>query len=490
MSVAELGASLPPPTPIASAPEPAPVAAAAAMVRPSKSANWRHAHILAGAGDSRRLWRFKVGRDSVSAPEELKLTPGKALPTKVVGKGWNTLLSPSLNVAWLPPDDVYLQILQLPSGPLEEVTGVVELQLDKLSPHPPAHVVWSVEILPNPDPTQQTVLVVIVRRDRVEEHLGALEKSGFVPDRLAVPFAGQLRELPPGDGLWVLADPAGASTHFLLAWRVEQVWRVVSVVTIPCGPHQEEALTSHLTRMAWAGELSGWLPRVSPLHLVAPPSVRGGLEPALAAWNSGILDYRETPPVEARAAASATAQLRQQAASLIPVETQERQRQQFVDRLWLQSLGAIGLAYLVGVVIYFGALNWKTWNLESLQSENSARALQYTNTLAIKAQKELLEEQVALRYAALDSWQQAIEKLPTSLNLSTINFVKGRTLRLDGTASSESQAEVVAYGNELRKITLTNGVALFSGIKPGPITVRGSVATWSLEAELNRSEQP
>lgn len=486
MSGVGLEEALPPTTPVESTVTPA----AATTVRPTKSSSWRYAHVLTDLGDTRRLWRFRVSRDSVTAPEEIKLVPGKPLPAPAVGKGWNTLIAPSLNVAWLPADDVFLQILQLPSGPLEEVTGLVELQLEKLSPHPPAHVVWSVEILPNPDPAQQTVLVVIDRRDRVEAHLSALEKAGFVPDRLAVPFAGQLRELPLGDGLWVLADPSGTSTHFLLAWRVDQVWREVSVVTIPSGPGQGAALTSHLTRMAWAGELAGWLPASSQLHLMAPNSMRGDLETALTAWNGDIVRYHAPPPAEARATASATAQLRQQAASLVPVETQVRQRQQFIDRLWLQGLGALGLTYLVGVVVYLGVLNWQKWKLETLQSDNSGLALQYTNTLATKAQKEILEEQVALRYAALDSWQQAIEKLPASLSLSTINFVKGRTLRLDGTANSESQAEVVAYGNELRKITLTNGVSLFSGVKPGAITVRGSVATWSLEAELNRSEQP
>ena len=94
---------------------------------------------------------------------------------------------------------------------------------------------WSFELLPHPDPAQQTVLVVIAPRDKVEEQLTALEQSGFVADRLAVPLAGQLRELPAGDGLWVLAEDGGTVTHFLLAWRVNKVWLDVSMATIPQG---------------------------------------------------------------------------------------------------------------------------------------------------------------------------------------------------------------------------------------------------------------
>ncbi len=464
--------------------------APAAVSKPIKNADWRHAQVLSGLGAKRRLWRFKVSKNSVGAGEEIKLAPGKPLPANLVGKGWSTLLSPSLNVAWLPTDGIYLKALQVPSGPIEEVTGLVELQLEKLSPYPPAHVVWSVELLPHPDPTQQTVLAVIAPREKVEEQLTALEQSGFVPDRLAVPLAGQLRELPAGDGLWVLAEDSGTVTNFLLAWRVNQVWLDVSMATIPHGLGMAGAMTAHLTRQAWAAEMAGWLPADPPVHLVSPASQRGELEAALSTWRGGAVESHEPLSLEKRAAASATTQLRLQSASLVPVETQSRQRQQFVDRLWLQGLGAVGMAYLVIVVVYLGVLNWRWWDLDSLQSDNGQLALQYTNTLATKAQKEVLLEQVALRYAALESWRQAIEVLPVSLNLNTINFVKGRMLRLDGTVSMDAQPEVVSYGNELRKLVLTNGVSLFSGVKPGPITTRGSVSTWSLEAELNRAEQP
>lgn len=485
MSGPGLETALPTATPAAAEP-----AVPAVAVKPPRKANWRHANVLAGLGETRRLWRFKVNRESVGTPEVVKTPPGKPLPVGVVGKGWNTLLSPSLNIAWLPANEVFLRILQVPAGPLDEVIGLVELQLDKLSTLPPAYVVWSVEILPHPDPTQQTALVVIVPRTRVDEHLAALEAAGFVPDRLAVPFAGQLRELPAGDGLWVVAEEGGTVLNLLLSWRVEGVWREVSVVSLARGPGVTQALTTHLTRMAWAAELAGWMPSLPDVHLVAPATIRGALESALSVWHGGAVRCHDPVSVETQAAAGAVAQLRGQAATVLPPETQARQRQQFVDRLWIQGLGAVGMAYLVGVVIYLGLLNWQKWELENLQVDNGGLALQYTNTLATKAKKEILEEQVALRYAALDSWKMAIEKLPASLSLSTINFVKGRSLRLDGVVSSEAQPEVVNFGNELRKITLTNGAALFSAVKPGPIAVRGNSASWSIEAELNRSEAP
>ena len=462
----------------------------AAFAKVVKNASYRHAHVLSTGAEGRRLWRFKVIKDTVGPMEETRLNLGKPLPAQWVGKGWNTLLSPALNVAWLSAEDVFLRVVPVAAGPLEEVIGLVELQLDKLSPLAPSQVVWSVELLPHPDRTQQTALVVIAPRARVEEYLGTLEKSGFVPDRLEVPFVGQLRQLPRDDGLWVLAEEGGTSTNLLLAWRVEGVIREVSLMTVPNGPGLTLALSAHLTRTNWAGELEGWLKDAPEVWLIAPASRREELETALSTWHGGLVHFQEPLSVEMRAAASATAQLRSAGASLVPAEIQARQRRQFVDRLWLQGLGAIGLMYLALVVFYLGLLNFKKWQLDTLQSNNSGLALQYTNTLATKAQMLILEEQVALRYAALDSWQAAIEKLPSTISLSTINFVKGRTLRLDGTVSTEAQPEVVNFHNELRKVTTTNGTPLFSGIKQGPIAARGNTVTWSLEAELNRTEAP
>ena len=482
MSAAEALPEVPSPVPAAVAPSPA--------VKPPKNASYRHAHVLSLTGEGRRLWRFKATKNTVGPADEPRLTPGKALPAQFVGKGWNTLLSPALNVAWLPAKDVFLRVVQVPAGPLEEVMGLVELQLDRLSPLAPSQVVWSVELLPHPDRNQQTALVVIAPRVGIEEFLGGLEKSGFVTDRLEVPFIGQLRQLPPEDGLWVLAEDGGTSTNLLLVWRVEGVIHEVSLITVPNGPGLSVALSAHLTRLNWAGELEGWLKSPPEVRLVAPASRRDELETALSSWRGGFVHFQEPRLIEEQAAASATAQLRSEAASLVPAETQARQQRQFVDRLWLQGLGAIGLLYLALVVFYLGILNFKKWQLDTLQSDNSGLALKYTNTLATKAQMLILEEQVALRYAALDSWQAAIEKLPSTISLTTINFVKGRTLRLDGTVGTDAQPEVVSYSTELRKIANTNGTTLFSGVKQGPIAARGNIVTWSLEAELNRSEVP
>ena len=88
-------------------------------------------------------------------------------------KDWQSLLWPRLNVAWLPLDKVFIRALQLPSSDPAEVASMVELQLEKLSPLPVTHLVWSYYMMPRPEnapaETLQNVIVVFALRTYVEE---------------------------------------------------------------------------------------------------------------------------------------------------------------------------------------------------------------------------------------------------------------------------------------------------------------------------------
>jgi len=57
-----------------------------------------------------------------------------------------------LNVAWLPSEEVFLRVIELPKSNFEETRSMVELQLEKLSPMPVAQIVWAIHILPSAPP--------------------------------------------------------------------------------------------------------------------------------------------------------------------------------------------------------------------------------------------------------------------------------------------------------------------------------------------------
>src|SRR5262245_17348256 len=173
-------------------------------------ARWHSCNVLYVGASARRIWQFDAGSNEFRLNREQVSRAGEPLPSKLITKGWGSLWQRKLNVAWLPPEHVFIRVAQFPESGPDEMRSMVELQLEKLSPIPVTQAVWSMHVLPayevarqaSPEPGAapgpqtarlQTVIVVIAPRNVVEEFLGRLEGQGFLADRLEVPLIDQLQ---------------------------------------------------------------------------------------------------------------------------------------------------------------------------------------------------------------------------------------------------------------------------------------------------------
>ena len=77
-------------------------------------------------------------------------------------------------------------------------------------------------------------------------------------------------------------------------------------------------------------------------------------------------------------------------------------RQQYIEGLWMSSLGGVAMVYIFGVLIYFVALEWRRGDNIDLQTRLRSKANSYTNTMQLQAKVNILQEQVDLKYSALD----------------------------------------------------------------------------------------
>src|SRR5206468_5471747 len=139
---------------------------------PLTTARWHSCNVLHFGADSRLLWQFDARDGGFVLNRQQASRAGETLATGVAAKTWRSLWQPWLNVAWLPPESVFLRVVQLPQSSFDETLAMVELQLEKLSPFPVTQVVWSLEVLPNSAGDLQTVIVVLAERNVVEEFLG------------------------------------------------------------------------------------------------------------------------------------------------------------------------------------------------------------------------------------------------------------------------------------------------------------------------------
>ena len=462
---------------------------------------WNSCNILQVTAGALRLWQFEAkGGGFALNREHLAAKPADSLPARVATKSWGSLWRKKLNVAWLPPENVFLKLIELPDSSFEETVSMVELQLEKLSPIPVTQCVWSVHIVPRhapkaaDAPALQTVVVVLAERSVVEEFLGQLESRGYLADRLELPMLDQLEAADArDDGAWIYPLAMGGQNVGLVAWWLGGILRDLSLVTLPPAGSQGESLKSQFARLAWAGELEGWLTGLHKWYLVAD-TVNAAL------WETALRDNLGEPvtvmaPLPAVELAGRTARraAASEKAGLLPPEFAVRYHQQFVDRLWLRALMAAGVCYGLVVAVYFCALFCPFIGLESkteaVEQQVVALSGSYTNALQLQARYKVLKEREDLKFAALDAWQLVAEQLPAGVSLQRMSFSDGQKLSLSGQSPQEDINKIIDFDDTLHKAQL-NGEAVFdptAGDQFQERAVPGGVA-WSFGLVLKNAE--
>ncbi|MEY4918109.1 MAG: hypothetical protein RL616_2022, partial [Verrucomicrobiota bacterium] len=260
-------------------------------------ARWNSCNLLHVAPDAKRLWQFDAKGGSFVLAREQRVPHTETMPAKFVAKSWSSLWQPKLNLAWLPPENVFLRVIELPAANAEETFSMVELQLEKLSPIPVTQVVWTMHALgthssaAKADGTVeslQTVMVIIAARSAVEEFLGKLEKEGYLADRLEVPMLDQLEAVAAtGDGVWLFPFSMSGQNAALVAWRDSGALRSLSFVTLPAVGDRAAELQQQLSLLMMAGEVEGWLTSEPKWNLVADPANATEWENVLRAATGG-----------------------------------------------------------------------------------------------------------------------------------------------------------------------------------------------------------
>jgi hypothetical protein len=448
-------------------------------------------NVLQVGAQARQLWQFEArGRGFVLNREQTSLA-GEPLPARLIAKDWRSLWQRKLNVAWLPPEQVFLRVAQFPASDFDETLAMVELQLEKLSPMPVTQIVWSIFVLPHAEGSLQTVIVMIVARNAVEEFLGQLEGQGYLADRLELPLLDQLQVTAINrSGAWIYPEAPGGRNAALVAWWYGGSLRNLDLVTLPPAK-RPESLKEQLLQMAWAGELEGWLTAPPLWHLVADAPTAAEWEPALRAGLEQPVEVIAPVPAGGLAALTATraAQAGPQA-NLLPAEFFTRYHQQFVDRLWMRGLGAVVALYLAGVLVYFARLQVELYRTHGVEQKVAELGPTYTNAIQLRDRFKVLKDEQELKFAALDCYKTVAELLPDGITLDGYNFSEGKKLTLSGSAPADQVKRLLDFDSDIRKAVI-NGQPLFDPIAGDHVTYRsaaGGNVSWSCVLEIKRSE--
>jgi hypothetical protein len=448
---------------------------------------WNSCNVLQIAPVARRLWQFEAKGGGFALSREHT----GALPNGATAKSWSSLWQPKLNVAWLPPENVFLRVIELPKSSAEETLSMVEFQLEKLSPLPVAQIVWTYQILlQSPAENLQTVVVVIAERRAVEEFLGKLEEQNFLADRLEAPMLDQLQSAPANeDGAWIYPEVSGGKNAALVAWWFGGALRSLSFIVLPNEGDRAKSLKEQLAQLVWAGEMEGWLTAQPKWHLVADGASEW--ETFLREGLGEPVHVEKPPPPEELAARTARRVTgANPSAVLLPAEFSKRYQERFFDRLWLHGLFAACVLYLVGLAIYFSGTELAALKTHKVEHQVAAISNEYTNALQLMARYNVLKERQELKFAALDCWKIVAEQLPEGISLQRFSFANGQKLTLSGTAPQDQINSLFNFNSAMQKVTL-NGQPMFDTRGGEPVSPRnsGNNLAWSFSLQLQKTEE-
>lgn len=434
-----------------------------------------------------RLWRFEPARKGPRLERTEEGTDDKPVPGALATKTFRHLWQPLLNVAWLPADQVFLRVIDLPTCEPDEVPMMVEFEIERLSPLPVADIYWTCEPLPAVPGERRTVVVVLAARAAVDGFIETSTRSGYLADRLDLPQVRELLARPVlPDSAWVYARRHGESLSCLLAWWAKGRLRYLELRVFENQEAAVAGLPGSLQSLMWSGEIEGWSGPRTRWQLVADHETAPWMKPLLERGVGAVELQPPTPDAEL-ASHSAGVETR---ANLLPAQEVARNRQQFVDRLWMRALSLTALVYVLGVLAYFAFLNIQDYRKSGTEYEIAVLQQSYTNALALRAKVEVLQNQIELKFAALDCLKAASDSLPADMTLTSFDFQRGRRLNLFGTVPSELQSRVAEFTEALGDAE-TNGDALFSRVTTKAIQAQpGRPANWTIECELKRQQAP
>jgi hypothetical protein len=137
--------------------------------------------------------------------------------------------------------------------------------------------------------------------------------------------------------------------------------------------------------------------------------------------------------------------------NLLPPEFTTRYRQQFVDGLWIRGLFTVLSLYVVGVLMYFGALYSLKVKYNRVKMDLGQIGQTYTNALKDSKQLQILRERDQLKFEALDCYKAVAEHLPEGVTIVDMHFDRQK-FELRGTVTAEDQDSVLNFNEELRHV--------------------------------------
>ena len=382
----------------------------------------------------------------------------------------------------IPTDQVLMRVLTLPTADDEDIPGMVELQIDKLSPFPIENMVVSHELLKRDD-TTSTVLVAACQIANIEKKGAILNGAGVKARRVDVEIMGWWRSLLESGSV------KETGTHVIVLMTGEIPTMIIVDGGVPAAFRSLKGCEG-----LGDADLGAELRREIEYTLMSRELVEEKMgAPAIAIWRRGEPGPQLLEAVKEASGANVTGH---DLSSLMPSShgmalrasgdgridltpatwTQEREAKQFKSRMIVAAAGAFG----VWLLLFGGASGYYQFEksrLSKLDSEREKLREPATEVRLLRRRVRMVEAYLDHSQSALECLREIAKVQPDGVDLTSYFYKKGESVKIVGQGKNVDM--VLTFKAEL------DSVELFpSGKLRGPTkTARGQVFDITLELE-------
>jgi len=363
----------------------------------------------------------------------------------------------------LPSSQLLMRVLELPSADPEEINGMVELQMDQISPFPTDQLTLSYELLQKTE-NHSRVLAVAAPRNSVDE-LGELFKSKNV----------YIRSLDAEILAWwsLLTTQAKVPTEGRVILVLEEHTEFSMIVVddgVPVGFRSLELFhdfTDEAVLCEIVAEMQYTLLSIEAeyghretcsIEFWSESEIPKPLLKMLGEECTETINVHDlgTLPSMAEGLALRSAERETHHVELVPSEWIELQRKKrFMQVATIASIAVLsvwlGIISITGAVFAFQKASFNHIKAEAAKHSGPARAAQ-----AAREEMVSLEKYADRSHSALECLRGITQTLPNFVEITSFTYTKDKAIRLSGTGDSSDL--IYDYFQKLGEFELFEGV--------------------------------
>ena len=343
----------------------------------------------------------------------------------------------------LPQDQALVKLETFPSGDADELLGMADLQIDKLSPFPEEETAAGTETLECAE-AESLVALAIVKADAVERAGAPFLELGSLPDAVDVePLAWWwgakrlLGDAPKGGHVVLRAEASGR-----IAMAVAQGARPIAFGALPPLPPEgagedwldeaAEEASYALTALesAWGSEASLRMTVAAPKDMDV--SWAAPLAKTLGAGKPEIVSAEDLPSVSEGAARRLAEPAEPLSMDLAPAAWREEDERRRGNRGLMVAATAFVALWLLALGVFFAVLNVRRARLAELETRVESVEKPAAEVRRLRAKVMDFAAYADRSHSALECLRVMSEALPPGVELNSFIYRKGASLTLRG----------------------------------------------------------